>query len=189
MDDREHELKRGDLDIRYDAPWNNKIESYIFGIRNIANENALKHEEAGYHYKKRKTWFGLPTTVVPLVMAPVTLVLGSGHPYALSISACALLVSGLSSGIYDFFSYGEQTINNFNSNNNWAALVSDIDCEMAMDRIYRQQADVFMARSQMKFDALVSQAPVLPKVVIATIEKKLAKEAKIEPLNHIQHVS
>jgi hypothetical protein len=163
------------LDVRIDAPWNDKIESYIRSIRNSAKENELKHEEAGFHFKKRKTWFGLPTTIVPLVMAPVTLVLGSGHPYALPISACALLVSGLSSGINDFFSYSEQTSNNFNSNANWAMLVSEIDCELTKERKFRQSADVFMARSQMKFDALTIKAPVVPKSVISIMAKKNKK--------------
>lgn len=177
------EVNKNVSDVRIDEPWDNRIELYISKIRKNAYENALKHEEAGYHFKKRKTWFGLPTTIIPLVMAPITLVLGNEHPYALLISAAALLVSGLSSGIYDFFSYGEQTSDNFNSNTNWTILVSEIDCEFAKDRKFRQPADVFMSRVQMKFDALAMTAPVLPKVVIVAINKKIIKTGDIDISN------
>jgi hypothetical protein len=182
MVDKKNQHGISELDERIDAPWNDKIEEYILDIRARSKVNAKKHEEAGYHFKKRKTWFGLPTTVVPLVMAPVTLVLGSDHSYALPISACALLVSGLSSGINDFFSYGEKTSNNFNSATNWSMLVSEIDGEMAKHRNYRQPADVFMSRAQMKFDALTSNAPILPKSIISLIDKKMKKPESKEML-------
>lgn len=166
-------------DVRFDEPWNDKLENYVFKLRRTATIASKKHDAAGYHFKKRGMWFGLPTTIVPLVMAPVSLILGNTHPWALPISAAALLVSGLSSGIYDFFSYGEQVRDNFNCSAQWTILANEIDCEMIKDRKYRQQADVFTSRIQMKYDALLCISPVIPKKIIDDIEKKEMMSAAI----------
>lgn len=167
--------RKGNQDIRTEEPWDSKLEKYIDDICQAAEVNAKKHEEAGYHFKKRKSWFGLPTTVVPIIMSPVALILGSGSPYAVPISAVALLISGLSSGIYDFYDIGEQTQNNFNHSANFASLASDIRSEMIKTRQFRQAADVFIARIQMRYDNLAKVAPVLPKAVVKRVENELAE--------------
>lgn len=162
-------------DVREEEGWDDRIEKYINGICQSAEDNAKKHEEAGYYFKNRKSWFGLPTTIVPLIMSPVALVLGTGSLYAVPVSAVALLISGLSSGIYDFYNLGEQTQNNFNHSYNFTSLAFDIRSEMIKTRQFRQAADVFIARTQMRYDNLVKAAPVLPKVVVKRVDAELAE--------------
>ena len=95
----------------------------------------------------------------PIVHSP------ENNEYTRYVNAFAFLTSGVVTGVYSFFKYGEKMSNHFNYSGKYADIASDIDIEMIKDRKFRTQLDVFFTKIHLRMDNLASSEPVLPKSI------------------------
>lgn len=146
---------------RIEEPWSSEGERLIYMWLREIHTHQIKHEKAGYYYKKRRVIWGLPSILLPSIMAPVTSVL-STWKFVSYLNMSAFVFVAIFSGVDSFFSFGLRRERHFNQATRYAQLHSEIFVEMVKKRRFRVQADVFFTRIQMKYNMLNANSPVLP---------------------------
>ena len=79
---------------RIEECWSDKSEMHMRTILKRCAIKSKQHEDAGYHFKKRNTYCGLPLVLIPVTMSPVSLLIDDGVYFAKYINACVFLVTG-----------------------------------------------------------------------------------------------
>jgi len=162
---------------RMEERWNSRLEKYIKHMRNIADTQSHLHEQAGYHFKKRNNYFGLPSVLIPLIMAPVSLMLESKESSeGAYVNAAGFMITGIFTGIYSFFKYGEKMERHFSFSSRYSDIVTDIESELIKERSFRMHADVMIMKVKLSLDHLNNTAPVVPQKIIVVEEKENPKE-------------
>jgi hypothetical protein len=161
--------------LRDGSPWNDNIEELFEEWKSICKGKAKMHVKAGYIYKTKNTLWGLPAILVPIVMAPISIMIGYDEcdgelDWRAGLNAGAFLLSGIFSGVHSFFKYGEQMERFFNYSSRYNDIVTDIQSELIKDRQYRVQAEVFIIRVKMLIDNLCMTEPVIPRALYIEIE-------------------
>jgi hypothetical protein len=159
--------------FKIEEPWNSKLEHYVKHMRDVSDTQSHLHEHAGYKFKSKNNWFGLPSILIPLIMAPVSLMLEAADsgklPY---VNAVGFMLTGIFTGVYSFFKYGEKMERHFSFSARYSDIVTDIESELIKGRQFRTQADVLIIKIKMGLDNLNNSAPVIPQS-ISLKEKKL----------------
>lgn len=159
--------------IRVEEKWSPRNEMYMRNMINLCKTKAKQHEEAGYSFKKKNTYWGLPLVILPVIMSPVSLLMDEESETSKFINAGAFLATGVIGGVYSFFKFGEKMTNHFNFSARYADVVSDIELELVKGRDFRTQLDVFSTRVHMLVDNLSNTEPVLPKGIVGDKKYKL----------------
>lgn len=156
-------------DFRIEGPWTEKIETLLNTWRIECLKKSKQHEKAGYLFKKKNTRWGLPPVLIPIIMSPVSVMIGynscendESQQWKTILNSSAFLVAGIFSGVYSFFRYGEKMENFFNFSTRYVDIVTEIDSELIKDEDYRLPADVFLMRIKMLIDNLTRTEPVIP---------------------------
>jgi hypothetical protein len=149
--------------------WGDKNERYLNYLAQICSDNADKHERAGYVFKAKNTTWGLPMVLIPIIMSPISLMINN-EKASMYINAIAFLATGVVTGVYSFFKFGEKMSNHFNFSGKYEDVVSDIELEMSRGREFRTPLDVFFTKIHMRTDNLAGSAPILPKGI--ALDKK-----------------
>ena len=159
--------------LRVEEKWSSLNELYMRNMIKLCKVKSSQHEQAGYSFKQKNTIWGLPIVLVPVIMSPVSLLLESSVPTAKYVNAGAFLVTGLISGVYSFFKFGEKMTNHFNFSARYTDVASDVELELVKGREFRTQLDVFATRIHMIVDNLSNTEPVLPKGIAEDKKYKL----------------
>lgn len=145
-----------------DEPWHPDLEAQIAEWRQVAERQGKLHDTAGYHFKTKRTQYGLLPALIPLIMAPLSLIIITAYGWGMYFNAAVLTLDGLCTGLVHFFSPGEKMERHFSFSAQYADLVTEIDAEMRRKRQFRQSADVFMMKVKMNIDRLTYRAPIIP---------------------------
>ena len=160
------------LEVRGE-PWDNAIEAYMAKTIEICMMNSRLHMDTGYHYKKKRVMWGLPAILVPVVMSPISLMVGWDRGDTCAnittsdyLNACGFLLTGVLTGVYNFFDFSTRTAEHFHHAGRYDLIKSDIESEMVKHRQYRIHADVFMTRIKMLMDNAAQTEPVIPQKIL-----------------------
>jgi len=159
-----------------EEPWGEKNETYMKEIIQLCKTKSAQHEQAGYHFKGKNTHWGLPSILIPTIMAPVSVLIESEPVSSKYVNACAFLLTGVIAGVVSFFKFGEQMVTHFNFAARYADVISDIELELIKDREFRTQLDVFATRVHMIIDNLANTEPVIPQFIVG--DSKYAESGK-----------
>ena len=160
-------LERKISDFRMEGPWSQEIEDFMVEWKNMCKLKSNLHSKAGYIYKKKNAQWGLPTILIPISMSPISIMIG--HDACINelnwqtiFNSCAFLISGIFSGVYSFFKYGEKMEQFFNFSARYYDVVTEIEAELIKERKFRVPADVFITRIKMLIDNLFKTEPIIP---------------------------
>ena len=182
---------------REEEEWSDSSEEYLKQIMESCQEKATIHEKAGYIFKAKNTNWGLPSILLPVIMTPVTILIGGGacdvSEAAKYVNAAAFLMTGLITGVISFFKFGEKMATHFNYSAKYGDLSSDIHSEISKNIKYRLQVDVFRTKIEMRMESLANFEPVLPRSLLEQHKKtktihemeKNMREKKDENKSHI----
>ena len=151
---------------RVEELWSDKNEDFMKGIVQMCEIKRDQHEQAGYSFKKRNTYWGLPSVLIPTIMAPLSVLIDENTDSGKYINAGAFLLTGVITGVLSFFKYGEKMTNHFNFSSRYADVISDIDLELMKSPEFRVQLDVFSTRIHMITDSLANSEPVIPNTIV-----------------------
>jgi hypothetical protein len=167
---------------RNEEPWNNRLENYIKHMRDVADSLSHLHEQTGYHFKKRKNWVGLPSVLIPIIMSPISLMLASENSKSLPfVNAFCFMLTGIFTGVYSFFKYGEKMERHFAFSARYADIVTDIEAELIKERRLRVSSDVMTLKVKMSIDNLNNTSPVIPQNLLNK-ERKIMSKDEYDPI-------
>ena len=165
-----------------EEPWHSSLEKYVKNIRDIARLHSNLHEQSGYYFKQRNNWFGLPSVLIPLIMAPISLLVESANVSAIPfVNAGGFMLTGIFTGVYSFFKYGEQMERHFSFASRYSDIVTDIESELIRERKHRTPADVMIVKIKMALANLNTTAPVIPPRIVSE-NKKTNTNIVYEPI-------
>jgi len=146
--------------MRYDQPYTDQIESQLKEWQSEALELSHKHNLKGYSHKRNYIGLSIPTLLTSVVMSGLS---GSIDqiPGGQWVSMAGFIIIGTLSGVNTFYNFAAKAEKNFQHENLFGALASDIDEELTKSRQFRSPADVVLARTKMKRDNLIRTAPLL----------------------------
>jgi hypothetical protein len=142
--------------------WSTLNEAYMRYMSDVCKTKAAQHEKAGYLFKDKNTFWGLPMVLVPIMMSPISILIDEESKASKYVNALAFLLTGVIGGVYSFFKYGEKMSNHFNFSARYADVASDIEMELIKGREFRTQLDVFSTRIHMLVDNLANTESVIP---------------------------
>jgi len=178
-----------DFKTAREEPWGTRIEKYLREAVKLCDEKENQHEEAGYHFKNRKSRWGLPTIIVPALFAPITLMVGWGRGDTCSnittadyVSAFGFMITAFFTGVYEFYNYGVKYQKHFNHAYIFGSISSKINAEMIRGRKFRLPADVFMVEINMEIDNAMRNEPILPKFLL---KKGKGEKTKVQEMNRL----
>jgi hypothetical protein len=143
-----------------EEPWDETMEALIKAWRDASEGLAAAHNVAGKACKKKHVLYGLPSLMIPMVMAPLSAALKDVE-WISYVEMCAFMGTAATSAMVQFFNFSGKTEKHLAFSARYADLVTDIDQEMAKPRQYRQQVDTFSLKIKMMYDALNRAAPDL----------------------------
>lgn len=151
---------------KIEESWSDKNEEYLREIINDCSIKADQHERAGYSFKSKNTYWGLPLVLLPTIMSPISILIEHNEEVSKYVNAFAFLTTGVIGGVYSFFKYGEKMSDHFNMSSRYTDVKTDIELELVKKREFRMQLDVFITRIHMITDNLANNEPTLPKNIL-----------------------
>lgn len=147
---------------RMEECWSERNEDYLRSIISSCNIRADQHERAGYSFKSKNIYWGLPLVLLPTIMSPISILMEHNEEISKYVNAFAFLTTGVIGGVYSFFKFGEKMSDHFNMSARYTDVKTDIELELVKKREFRMQLDVFITRIHMITDNLANNEPVLP---------------------------
>jgi hypothetical protein len=140
--------------------WSTQTEELARKWSKTAQEASEAHTKAGLAHKHKHVIIGLPATLIPICMAPISATLAhtEGIQYANMIG---FLASGCLSGIHTFFGFDKLHQKHMDFAGRYGDICSDVDYELSKARRFRVSSDQFLMRIQLKLDGLNGSAPDL----------------------------
>lgn len=127
-------------------------------------EEALKasegHAKAGLKNKAMHVYFGLPSVLIPIAMAPISTSFSDEYNIQY-VNMSAFLLSGILGAVDNFFAYDRKYQKHMDFSARYSDVVSDVKYQLAKSRPYRVSYDEFLMKIQMKMDSLAASAPDL----------------------------
>lgn len=165
---------------KMEESWSDVNEEYLRSIMHECNIKADKHERAGYSFKSKNTYWGLPLVLLPTIMSPISILIENNTETSKYVNALAFLTTGVIGGVYSFFKFGEKMSDHFNISTRYTDVKTDIELELVKKREFRMQLDVFITRIHMVIDNLSNNEPILPLNILN--DKNYTKNYNILPL-------
>lgn len=172
----------------HEESWNTTIEDYLSNVRQSCKEHSRLNNDSGYHFKRLKTRFGLPTVLIPIIMSPLSLMVGwmtedtcQTITAADYLSTLGFLAAGVTSAMCQFYDYGDRSKDHFNVSLLFDTILSDIDLELTKARSYRTQADVFLTKISQKMSEALHLEPVIPSAVLKKNDTTLEATMEANP--------
>lgn len=138
--------------------WSTAAEKLISDWAVDCDARAKTHNEK----KKMNGWlhavFGLPSILLPVVMAAMTPIIDES-PHAVAVQVGGLVCIGALGTINTFFNFKSESSRHAEFASRFSELHSDVKYQLYKSREFRVPSDEFIARVQTKFDSLVERAP------------------------------
>ena len=157
----------------HEETWNTTIEEYLSQVRQSCKEHSKLNNDSGYHFKRLKVRYGLPAVMIPVIMSPISLMVGWATEDSCDkitaadyLNTMGFLLAATFSGISQYFDYGERTRDHFNVSLLFDGVISDIELELTKARIFRIQADVFLCKISQRVAEALRIEPIIPGTVL-----------------------
>lgn len=158
--------------VRFDEPWTTKSEIYLKDIMKNCRNLANIHENSGYHLRRKNNIFGIPSTIIPIIMSPITSVFGD-YEYIKYINMVAFLITGILTAFNNYYKFSNEMEQHFQFSNKYTVIYNEIDLELSKKKKYRVDVDVFTDRIKNNYDHLLSTAPIIPEKYNIYYQKNL----------------
>ena len=153
MNEDEHEN-------RSEESWTNENESLLLERLKYLKNQMSQHKSSGYKKKKMYTYLGLPTTVIPAIMSPISIKF-ENYKAMTFITPLMFLISGVLGGVMSFFNPKSSMEEHFRFESKYFDLITDIETELSKKPKFRVPSDVFNSKIQLKMDHLAQTAPII----------------------------
>ena len=145
-----------DNSSRTEMLWTEKPEKQLSSWKKEIDLKSKHHNKIGKKNKKLYTATGIPSIVIPLVIAGL-----NGIVDILPITISILMIcSSVISTIASFMNFGKKSQVHFDYDSKYNELSLIIELELCKKKIDRIACDVFLERIFQKYNALNSSAPV-----------------------------
>ena len=157
-----------DDEQRKELLWEHREEELLLKWMTEMYDNSKSHNKSGKHYKNLYAIFGVPATLIPIVLSGLTSQL-EGYPLTQSL----LMISvGTLVGISTFFNLGKRFAQHFEYEHRYDELARELEKELKKPKRHRLACDVYMEKIYMTYCGLNARAPN------TTVEKKLVHIGK-----------
>ena len=143
---------------RVELKWLSDIEKVINGWKDKCDENSKAHNKKAAYYKKVYKALGIPSAVLPAVLAVLNSSTGEG--YKVLISGLMIVLSVIS-GVAGFINAGKKYEQHYQYEFMYSELSNEITSEMVKPRRNRPAADVFLQKIVDKYNSVNKGAPAL----------------------------
>ena len=162
-----------DDETRKELLWETREEILLKKWKDEMYANSKQHRKNGKKFKKLYAIFGVPATLIPIVMSGLTNQL-ENYPLAQSL---LMITTGTLVGISTFFNLGKKFAQHFEYEHRYDELAREIEKELQKPKRNRLACDVYMEKVYMKYCSLNARAPVIgsPTTVNRDINKSKSK--------------
>ena len=141
---------------RNEEVWRDKNESFFKKMQLECRHQANMHDVASHKNKQRYIFTAVPATILPLVLANVTVFCETKY-----VDTIGLTVVSVINGIQTFFNFSKKCqVHNVYASK-YLDLSNEIDKVLIRSKKYREPFDVVLERLTMKKADLDSNAPYL----------------------------
>jgi len=160
MSDIKVQLERSDTpeskdESRKELLWEAREEELLLKWKIEMEQNSKNHLRSGQKYKRLYAIFGVPATLIPIVMSGMTNQL-EAYPLVQSL---LMVTTGALVGISTFFNLGKKFAKHFEYQNRYDELSREIEKELKKPKKARLACDIYMERIYMKYSSLNARAP------------------------------
>lgn len=136
-------------------PWTDKLETYINDIKETSKESSIYHKKKGIRCKKLRHIWGLPSVVLPIIIAAVE---NSGYDDKVLISS-TLAIATISAAIDHLFNFGKRSETHFQAMSKFDNLVTDCEEVLSIQREYRRNPTTVISQIKIMYDSINEHAP------------------------------
>ena len=138
--------------------WSTATEQLVTRWANDCKDRADVHEKQKARQKFLHACFGLPSILLPVVMAAITPVIDE-TPEGMYIQVAGFVTIGVFSTVNAFFNFDKKSARHGEFAARFSELATDVQFQLFKSREFRTSADEFVARLQTKYTNLVERAP------------------------------
>ena len=154
-DDNDSKTSSKDME-RNEEVWRDKNEAFFKKLQVECLHQANLHDIASHKNKRRYVWTAVPATVLPLVLANVTVFCETKY-----VDTIGLTVVSVINGVQTFFNFSKKCqVHNLYASK-YLDLSNEIDKVLIRSKRFREPFDVVLERLTMKKTDLDNNAPYL----------------------------
>jgi len=148
-----------DNENREEMIWTTKIEKIFLHWSLECKESAKKHNQYAKRTRCYYYLFGIPSVIIPVVMASVNQVLGDKHETSIIINSVGYLLTGTFTGISTFLNFSSKYEKHFYTEIRYNELYTDIQSLLIKPKRNRIAADVAIEQFKLRFEHINEYAP------------------------------
>mgnify|MGYP006405736717 CR=1 FL=1 len=156
--DIEEESNSSDV-VRLEESWEPKNEEFLIKIKNECLEISAAHGRLSRKNKKYYVSTSIPTIIIPLILANLSVLWENSHQY---INSIGLTVVGIINGLQILLNFSKKSEIHNKFSGHYAELSSEISKILIRKKRFRSAFDVILERVTEKKNSLDEYAPVLP---------------------------
>jgi len=146
-----------DDENRKELLWEHREEELLTKWKDELYGNSKQHRKSGKKFKKLYAIFGVPATLIPIIMSGLTNQL---EDYSLTQSLL-MITTGTLVGISTFFNLGKRFAQHFEYEHRYDELAREIEKELKKPKRHRLACDVYMEKIYLKYSGLNARAPIV----------------------------
>ena len=148
-----------DNEYREEMVWTTKIETIFHHWSFECKESAKKHNQFARRNRCFYHLFGIPSVIIPIVMASVNQVLGDEHESTVIVNSIGYLLTGTFTGITTFLNFSSKYEKHFYTEIRYNELYTDIQSLLIKPKRNRIAADVALEQFKLRFEHINEYAP------------------------------
>jgi hypothetical protein len=141
---------------REELLWETREENLLSDWLDKININSIKHQKKGLVMKALYHGFGIPTVLLPIVLAGLSSTILASSTVVLPL---LLISSGSASGISQLFNFGKNTQHHLEYASKYYELGLEISTVLSIPKRNRPPCDVFLERIKQRYISLEHTAP------------------------------
>jgi hypothetical protein len=141
---------------REELLWSNRQNVLLKKWLGDIDNKVMYHKKKGVKMKNLFHSFGIPSVLLPIVLASLSSAFIASHPVVLP---SLLMGSGCAGGISQLFNFGKNAQLNEEYSSKYRELGLEITAILAIPKRNRPACDVFLERVKQRFIALENSAP------------------------------
>jgi len=144
---------------REEMLWTTKIEQIFNHWAFECKEFGKLHNKFGRKYKYLYHSFGIPSVVIPLVMASVNQILGDAHNVSVILNSVGYFLTGTLTGITTFLNFSSKSEKHYYTEIRYKELYTDIQTLLIKPKRNRIAADIALEQFKLRFEHINEYAP------------------------------
>jgi hypothetical protein len=154
-DDDDSKSSSRDVD-RMEEGWGERNQAFFKEMQAEIKHKANLHDVASHSNKKKYIWTAVPATILPLVLANVSIFCDVKY-----VDTVGLTVVSVINGMQNFFNFSKKVETHNTFSGKYMELSSEIDKILIRSKRFREPFDVVLERITMKKQDLDNNAPYL----------------------------